>query len=67
MSHHLYYLIEQNEQYKHLYLKLKTVIRLYTVLHQKNLKNIAADFWKLNQKQFVKLTEFKVKKRPFDD
>lgn len=44
MSHHLYYLIEQNEQYKHLLSQIEDCDKTIYSITLEELKNIAADF-----------------------
>lgn len=44
MSHHLYYLIEQNEQYKHLLSQIEDCDKTIYSITSEELKNIAADF-----------------------
>lgn len=44
MSHHLYYLIEQNEQYKHLLSQIEDCDKTIYSISTEELKNIAADF-----------------------
>ena len=44
MSHHLYYLIEQNEQYKHLLSQIEDCDKTIYTISTEELKNIAADF-----------------------
>ncbi len=44
MSHHLYYLIEQNEQYKHLLSQIEDCDKTIYSISTDELKNIAADF-----------------------
>ena len=44
MSHHLYYLIEQNEQYKHLLSQIEDCDKTIYSISMEELKHIAADF-----------------------
>lgn len=44
MSHHLYYLIEQNEQYKHLLSQIEDCDKTIYSISTEELKHIAADF-----------------------
>lgn len=44
MSHHLYYLIEQNKQYKHLLSQIEDCDKTIYSISTEELKNIAADF-----------------------
>lgn len=44
MSHHLYYLIEQNEQYKHLLSQIEDCDKTIYSITSEELKNITADF-----------------------
>lgn len=44
MSHHLYYLIEQNEQYKHLLSQIEDCDKTIYSISMEELKHVAADF-----------------------